>query len=495
MGRRTMETTKNVLPHYTREELITRAEERYEQVRRLQEKGLICLEGDFVPSVHYPPITEYPHASEDFLLNSYTVPKDGLMDIYVHFPFCQQHCLFCHYPGKVGLQTEEKNRYLKYLKKEMDLYMNRLGIHKWKPRSILIGGGTPTYLTPEQLEEFLAFFTERVDFSECKQFNYDLDPNTLLGDDGQKRMELMKKYGVTRLTIGIQSLNDEVLKLMNRGHDAKMAVESVIAAKEAGFDLNIEFIYGHPGETLDNWMEVMEQAVTLPTDEIQIYRLKVKAYGDMQGAIIHKRESGHSEIPDFKTTMMMKQMAVDIFNEHGFHENLRRVYSRQNKIFSHYAYNQCCNLYDQIGFGLTAFSSFRDRFALNTQYFEEYYDRIDHGLLPVNRGYIRDKEQQLRWGIVLPLKNTCIRKSQFLSMTGKNFDDLFKKKTARLKEEGLLTENEAIIKLTELGGFVADEVVEQYNATEFLPFPESHYADGPLNPYRDNTTEDAMGDE
>lgn len=82
-----------------------------------------------------------------------------------------------------------------------------------------------------------------------------------------------------------------------------------------------------------------------------------------------------------------------------------------------------------------------------------------------------------------------------MAMTGKNFDDIFRKKTARLKAEGLLTENDAIVKLTELGGFVADEVVEQYNSTEFLPFPKSHYADGPLNPYRDNTTKDAMGEE
>lgn len=478
---------------YTKQELIERAEQKFQKVQELQRKGLVCLDGDFVPSVHYPPITAYPPMTQEELLDTYTMPKDGYMDIYVHFPFCAGHCLFCHYPGKVGEQTEEKNKYLKYLKKEMDLYLQLLGVKKLKPRSILIGGGTPTYLTPAQLEEFLQFFQERVDFSGCKQFNYDVDPNTLLGEEGAKRLEIMKQYGVTRLTIGVQSLDDHVLKVMNRGHDAKMAVEAVEVSKKAGFDVNIEFIYGHPGETIDNWMEVMEKAMLLPTDEIQLYRLKVLAYGDRQGLIIKKRQNQSPDCVDFKTTMMMKQIAKDMLESNGFHENLRRVYSKQKKIFSHYAYNQCCNLYDQIGFGLTAFSSFRDRFGLNTQYFDEYYYNIDHNRLPLNRGYIRNEEQQIRWSIILPLKNTEIKKRRFQEITGKNFKDVFQKKTERLKQEGLLEERDDRVYLTELGGFIADEVAEQYNSLEFLPFSRKNYANASCNPYLDNTSFDALG--
>ena len=96
--------------HY--QDLRERAAERFRQIERLQEQGLICKQGDFVPSVHYPPITRYPDVTEDFILKDYTMPEDGMMDIYVHFPFCAQRCLFCHYPGKVGPQEEEKEKYL-----------------------------------------------------------------------------------------------------------------------------------------------------------------------------------------------------------------------------------------------------------------------------------------------------------------------------------------------------------------------------------------------
>lgn len=472
--------------------LLAKARQRVDEIGRLQAAGLICLDGDFVPSVHYPPITQYPSTTDDEIFAGYTLPQDGFLDVYVHFPFCEQRCTFCHYPGKLGQQTEEKNRYLAALEKEMDIYMRRLGIDKIKARSVLIGGGTATFLTPEQLQRFLQFFCKRVDLTQCRQFNYDVDPGTLVGQSGLERLRILKDYGINRLTIGVQSLDDSVLKIMNRPHNAQTAIESIENSRKFGFQLNIEFIFGHPGETMENWIDVIEKAVTLPVDEIQLYRLKVLAYGDLQGHIIKLREKDPTSIPSFEDTMMMKQIAIGIFNEHGFHENLRRVYSKKKEHFSHYAYNQCCMLYDQIGLGLTAFSSLRDRFALNTQYFHEYYARIEEGKLPINRGLIRSKETQVRWAIVLPLKNSDLKKAYFEKVTGVSFDSIFRKKVERLKQFGLIEENDEIVRLTELGAFVADEVAEQFNSNEFMPFPIDAYAQGPLHPYADNTSEDAL---
>ncbi|MCR4791203.1 MAG: radical SAM protein [Lachnospiraceae bacterium] len=470
-----------------KKELLAHAEETFAKVEELQRLGLVCDDGDFVPSVHYPPITQYDNCDIDEYFKTYTLPADGMMDIYVHIPFCIQHCTFCHYPGLTGERVEEKKKYIDYLIREMDIYREYHGIDKIKPRSILLGGGTPTSLTPELLEHFLTEFEKRVDLSACKQYNVDLGPNSINGESGTKKCEIMKAHGITRLTIGLQSLNDDVLKLMNRPHNSEEAIQSVYKALEYGFDVNIEFIYGHPGETIDNWIEDMEKAVGLPMNEIQVYRLKVQAYGDFQGIINRfHRGSGSADIPDFKSTMMMKQIAQDIFNEHGFNERLRRVFTKNKAIFSHYAYNQCCNQFDQVGFGLTGFSSYRDRFDINTQNFEEYYAAIDAGKLPINRGLVRSAEEQARWAIVLPLKNRDVRKTEFKQRSGYEFDDVFKTKVSLLKEYGLLEDTGNIIRLTELGGFVADEVCEQFNSIPYLPFPRERYAEGPLNPYLNN---------
>ena len=470
-----------------KKELIAHAEEVYGKVLELQKLGLVCDDGDFVPSVHYPPITEYPDCTPEEYLKDYVYPEDGFMDVYVHIPFCVQHCLFCHYPGKTGECNDEKRKYIGYLKREIDLYLERFGQKKLKPRSILLGGGTPTYLPTDLFDEFLTILDERIDYSSCRQYNVDHDPNSIVGEDGLKRLQMMKDHGITRLTIGIQSFDEGVLKLMNRPHDKDMAIESIKRAADFGFDVNIEFIFGHPGETLDNWMEVMDLARSMPVGEIQLYRLKVKAYGDRQGAI-DKKHRGYEmgDIPDFKATMMMKQIAIDMLNESGYNENLRRVYTKDKRVFSHYAYNQCCNLYDQVGFGLTGFSSYHDRFDINAMYFDEYYGMIDEGRLPITRGYVRSEEEQIRQAIVLPLKNRSVIKSDFFKRTGRQFDDILQKKTALLKEYGLIEDNGKVVKLTELGGFLADEVCEEYNSNKYKPFPEERYANGPLNPYKDN---------
>ena len=464
--------------------LLTKAKKRVEDLKKLQKEGLICKSGEFVPTVHYPLITKYSAITATELLDGYKTPKDGLFDVYVHIPFCNKHCIYCHYPVKLGEQSAEKDKYLQTLAKEMDIYMNLLGIDKIKARSILVGGGTPTYLSLKQQKYFFEFFSQKVEYSDSTQFNFDVDPVTLIGTEGIERLKIMRDYGVNRLTIGVQSLNENILKLMNRHHGTAEVYQAIENCQQLGFQLDIEFIYGYPGETLENWMEVIEKAVSLGVEEIQLYRLKVEAYGDFQGLIKSVREKELQPFPTLGETMMMKQLAIDILAQHGYHENLRRVYTKKREHYSHYADNQCCGLLDQLGFGLTAFSSLRDRFGLNTNNFEEYYGKIAQGQLPVNRGIVRTPEEQMRWAIILPLKNRTLWKSYFQEVTGGvSLDQVFRKKIENLKSFGLITEDEEKIQLTQLGAFFADEVVQQFHHPEQMPFPREAYEHGLLNPY------------
>jgi oxygen-independent coproporphyrinogen-3 oxidase len=464
---------------------IQRALERVADFNRFREEGLICRDGDFFPSVHYPPITMYDQTEEEELFRDYRLPVDGKFDVYAHIPFCKQRCIFCHYPVMLGKKQAEMDQYLAALEKEMDLYMARLGIDQIKVRSILVGGGTPSYLSPEQLKHFLTFFTKRLDMSQIEQFNWDVDPSTLVGDVGLERLKVLRDFGSDRLTLGIQSLDPRVLKIMNRPHDKQVALEAIENSQQAGYQVNIEFIFGHPGETIQNWVDVMKEAVTLGTEEIQLYRLKIDAYGDYQGPIKNYIEKRPDEVVSNEETIMMKQLAIDILAENGYHENLRRVFTKERKHYSCYAHNQCCELFDEIGFGLTAFSSLRDRFVLNTANFGDYYKLIEGGKLPLDRGKRRDKDAQMRWAIVLPIKNRDVYKSTFKEVSGESLDDVFRPKIERLKAYGLVREDDITMGLTPYGAFFADEIAQQFHAEEHIPYRRDEYADGPLNPYND----------
>lgn len=466
-----------------RKALVERAFSRVEDSRRLRAAGLIQKDGDFYPSVHYPPIVMYPPMTDDELLEGYTLPSDGMVDVYAHVPFCNSHCVFCHYPVKLGLQLEEKSRYLEAFLKETDIWRDRLGVDRIKARSVLVGGGTPTFLSHDQLRRFLDGFCERVDLSMCRQFNYDVDPNTLIGPEGSPRLRMLRDYGVDRLTIGVQSLNPTVLKKMGRHHGPEEALEAIRDSLAMGFIVNIEFIFGYPGQNMENWLDVIEEACKLGVHEIQLYRLKVEAYGDHQGAVKNFVEQKPELAPTNEEQFLMKQSAILMLNHYGYFENLRRVFSRRRGDYSVYAHNQCCVQFDQIGIGLTAFSSLRDRFAICTQNFEEYYETIANGHLPINRGYIRTPEDQARWGIVLPLKNRDVRPSNYRRISGENIHEVFRGKIEAMKEHGLVVETDKKLALTPLGAFFADECAQQFHNPDFVPYPRDEYMEGPLNPY------------
>ena len=458
---------------------------RWEEFQEFQRLGLIPKHGDFSPAgVHYPPITNYPPMSPEEIYRDFQEEVPGEFDVYVHIPFCHRRCLFCHYPSHYNCGDEAKDTYLDHLEKEMQNWLSFRGMSQIKSRTILMGGGTPTDLSPKQLKRFLTFFTKYVDINKCPQFNWDVDPSTLVGEEGLERLRIIKDFKGDRLTIGVQSLNDDVLKKMNRSHNAATAKESIENCLKMGFKVNIEFIYGHPGETLQNWIDVLEDACTLGVPEIQLYRLKIEPYGDQEGTI--KKFSGYhpDELITVEDTIRMKQMSVDILRDHGYHENLRRVFTKSKSDISLYAYNQCCRLRDEVGFGLSAFSSLNDRFMINTPDFEEYYRRTEEGQIAANRCLIRNADQQMRWSIILPLKNYFIDKKLFRDRNhGVDVDTVFQKQFALLKEYGLAVEDDKKIELTEKGAFYSDELVHLFYESQHQSFPADDFMPGRLNPY------------
>lgn len=458
--------------------------QRWNEFQSFQELGLIPIHGDFSPAgVHYPPITNYSPLTQAEAYHNYSESVPGEFDVYVHIPFCHKRCLFCHYPSHYNCGDSEKDTYLTALEKEIQNWLSFRGMTTIKSRTVLMGGGTPTDLSPKQLDRFLTFFTKYVDTSHCPQFNYDVDPSTLVGDKGLERLRIIKDFGGDRLTIGVQSLNDDVLKKMNRSHNAATAKESIDNCLKMGFKVNIEFIYGHPGETLQNWIDVISEACTLGVDEIQLYRLKIEPYGDQEGTIKKFAAYRTDELISVEDTIRMKEISNLILAENGYYENLRRVFTKDKKNISLYAYNQCCRLRDQVGFGISAFSSLNDRFLINTPDFHDYYTRVESGSLAVNRGLLRTPQQEILWSIILPLKNYYIDKKLFYKINGVSIDTLFQDKFALLKQYGLVVEDDNRIELTEKGAFYSDEIVHVFYESQHQSFPQSDFKQGCLNPY------------
>ncbi len=450
----------------------------------LKTLGLLPQTDLFFPAIYYPPLTKYPPSGEAVL--------DGLdwqgadrTCLYVHIPQCPSRCTYCHWVVSLANSEADIDHYLDHLEKEMLLWKARLGRDRIRPSSVLIGGGTPTILSPKQMKRFLTALTTRFDLSECRQFSMEAEPETLLGPKGAERLAVMRDFGVHRISMGVQSFDDAVLRYMARPHDAQQARDAIRAIRKAGIgSVSIDLIYGFPGCTAEKWADTLATALSEDIDACQLYRLRIVPHGDKTGAIAARHEHSPESFPSLEETYVMKALGALLCAERGFGENLRRIFSRAPRHISYYLRDYGCRINDNLGMGVSSWSSLGDRFLLNTgANLKAYYDAIDAGRLPIDRGMVRGPDDERRRSLVLPLKSYGVSQERFRRRTGVGIRDAFGPVVDRLRAHGLVEEDAVRLALTPRGGFFADEVVMQFYHPSFLPFPRADYAPGALNPH------------
>lgn len=470
-----------------REELVAEATGVVDRLHRYQRLGLVPRDGDFHQSVFYPPLRSYDAMGPDAFFDGWTLPEDGLLAAYAHIPFCDRRCAFCHIPVVTGASDHDKAHYIDLLEREMDLWLERFGLDRIRVRSLSLGGGTPTCLPPALLERFLERFTARLDRRACTQWGVDLDPGTVVGPEGAERLELLRRFGVDRLAFGVQSLRDDLLERMYRIHDRAQVHEAVAASQAAGFKVNIELICGYPTETLDSWLDVVQEAIGMGVDEVQIYRLKVVPVRTSEGSIAREFARHPERFPSVEETMLMLRAAILLLRDRGYDETMRRFYARTPQDYSHYLHDQMVALGDQVAFGHTAYSLLRDRFAQNSRDARRYERTVRSGALPIEHGLLLDDDTLLRRAFSMPLRYLRVDPDRFRAVTGRSPLDVFGVKVGRMMDEGLIEEHEGGLRLTDWGAVFTHEIAQSFHDPAFLRFPREAFEDGPLSPYRDNS--------
>ena len=469
-----------------REELLGEASEVGQRLRRYQRLGLVPRDGDFAQAVFYPPLRGYDAMGPGAFLEGWTPPRDGLLAAYAHIPFCDRRCAFCHIPVVAGASDADKVRYVDLLEQEMDLWLERFGLDRIPVRSLSLGGGTPTCMPPALLERFLELFTARLHRSACTQWGVDLDPGTVGGSEGAERLELLRRFGVDRLAFGVQSLRDDVLQRMNRIHDRAQVHEAVAAARAAGFKVNIELICGYPTETIDSWLDIVDEAIGMEVDEVQIYRLKVVPVRTSEGSISREFARHPERFPSVQETMLMLRAAILLLRARGYDETMRRFYSRTPEDYSHYLYDQMVDLGDQVAFGQTAYSLLRDRFGQNSRSLRSWERAIHAGRLPIEHGLLLDEQTLLRRAFSMPLRYLRVDPARFAEITGRSPLEVFRTKVGRMIDEGLIEQHEGGLRQTDWGAVFTHEIAQSFHDPRFLRFPRQAFEEGPLSPYVDN---------
>jgi oxygen-independent coproporphyrinogen-3 oxidase len=360
--------------------------------------------------------------------------------VYVHIPFCARICPYCAF-YKDTLDRSQTSRFCEAIVAELEQLSRRFEI---APRTIFFGGGTPTALTTDQLEFILAGFNRRLDLSGLEEFTIEANP----GSVSARKAKLLHQLGVTRISLGVQSFNDDLLKLLGREHSAAQAAQSFRILREAQFNnINIDLMFGLPGQSAEQWQATLRQAIALGPEHISAYCLTYEEDTDF-----FLRHSRGELLSDADVESDFFAMAMDLLETAGYEHYEISNYARQGLASIH---NRAYwNGHDYIGIGPSAFSTINLQRTQNVANYREYIDRVLSGAPAVASVESLTPEMKQVERLALGLRTR--------EGVPANSLHSWPEETAELIDLGLLVRSNGSFKLTRAGKCVADSVAEAF---------------------------------
>lgn len=365
--------------------------------------------------------------------------------IYLHIPFCKKACHYCdfHFSTTHHLMDDMVNA----IQKEIIFRKNYLG--KEKVKTIYFGGGTPSLLNEKQLALLLNTIHDNFIVDPDSEITLESNPDDLTTET----LQMLRKVGVNRLSIGIQSFREEDLALMNRAHNSSQALQCVRDAKEAGFDnITIDLIYGLPNLTIDAWAKNMEIAIALDVDHLSCYSLTVEPKTAL--ATMIKQQKVKDIDDDASAThfeMLMKAAA-----EHGFEHYEISNFARNGKYSRHNTSYWKGKKY--LGVGPSAHSFNIESRQWNVYNNHQYVKSISEGIIPAEIEILSVKDKFNEY-ILTSLRTIWGIDLQFVQREfGEYYLETLKSKLLVQLKQTFVEQNNDTFILSEKGKYFADKI-------------------------------------
>jgi len=318
--------------------------------------------------------------------------------------------------------------------------------------SIFFGGGTPSLMDPEYLGNIINSLKNNYNVSDDIEITMETNPGTV----NKEKLGLFKKTGINRISIGIQSFHEDELKFLTRIHDRNTAIETVLNAKQAGFEnISIDLIFNLPGQTKSKWKENLETAIKLPIQHLSGYSLILE-----RGTILNKMVLDKKVImQDDDHDADLYEMTIDFMEGHGFLQyevsnfTLPGYECRHNNAYWHYK--------DYLSFGTSAHSFVNGKRWWNFSSLKRYIFEIEKNSFAVAGSEIVSNQEKFNEYVMLALRSSGLNLTEFKNMFGENWInekyDYFKK----LMNQNLVTIDEKFLRLTKNGYAVCDEILKE----------------------------------
>ncbi|MFN3532742.1 MAG: radical SAM family heme chaperone HemW [Candidatus Brocadia sp.] len=377
------------------------------------------------------------------------VKKDTLPNaLYMHIPFCARKCKYCDFNSIVA-ETKIIDRYLHALEVELRALQGQYVF-----KTVYIGGGTPSILTETQLEMLLHSVVRYIPVSNIQEYTVEVNPGTL----SKEKVALLKEYFVNRISLGVQSFQDSQLKLLGRIHSGNDARNAFALLRKHGFkNINVDLIFGCPGQSLDDWEKDLRIAVELSPEHISTYALAYEdgtpLNADLENGVIHKLDES-VELEMYKT-------AINHLVSNGYNHYEISNFAKDGCECSHNQVYWENKSYTGVGAG--AYSFIDGTRASNERDVLKYIDGIHENkniksfreCLPLDRFASETVIMSLRL-------RQGISNTDFRERFGYKLEEQFGDQMNRLIKDGLMSYENERLKLTEKGLFIADTVMTEF---------------------------------
>ena len=384
-------------------------------------------------------------------MNESTQSIGKSISAYLHIPFCEHICYYCDF-NKVFLEGQPVDEYIEMLLREIQLGLEQQPITEAK--TIYIGGGTPTSLSAKQLDRLLAGVTEYFPMETVKEFTIEANP----GDLTKEKLQVMKNYDIDRLSMGVQTFDNRLLKKIGRKHSAEDVYQTIELLRKEQFDnVSIDLIYALPGQSLESFRDTLKRALDLDLPHYSMYSLIL----ENKTMFMNWVRQGRIELPDQEVESQMFEEAIEQMEKHGRHQYEISNFALSGKESQHnliYWNNE-----NYFGFGAGASGYLGNRRYKNYGPIQHYLKPLRENKLPAYEEEFLTKQNQMEEEMFLGLRKIAgISKRVFKEKFGVDFQTVYGAVLPELKQKGWLLEEEDTIRLTDTGLFIGNEVFEKF---------------------------------
>ena len=400
---------------------------------------------------NYPPFSFWKPAHLDAAraaLNSPPQPGTPL-GLYLHIPFCRKRCKFCYFRVYTDKNARDVEVYSDALVKEVELCSKLPVVGGRALDYVYFGGGTPSYLSAHQLRDLMTRLQALMPWTSAREVTFECEPGTLQ----RHKLETLRELGVTRLSLGVENFDPNILEFNGRAHLEEEIHRAYGWARELGFDqINIDLIAGMVGESWENWRECVRKTVALSPECVTVYQMELpyNTVFSQQLKVIGQDEPSLA-VADWPTKRAWVDYAFDQLAEAGY--EVSSAYTMvKDKQRTHFVYRDALwRGADMFGTGVASFGHLNGVHMQNVDSWEAYIGMLDKGELPLGRALPTSPRDRLIREMILQLKTGSLDADYFRSKYRVDILAEFRAGFEQLQEAELLNVKPAGIELTRRG--------------------------------------------